>query len=255
MKKIILLLSATVFLISCSKDKYTISGTATGVENGKTIIMETQDAAGMGLIAVDTVKVENGKFEIKGKVTEPSFHMLTLEGANGKFPFILENGDITITIDKDSINKSKVSGTYNNDEFVKFNEELIKIQKGLLDFQKKNTPLMNTAQQTKDTAVINKLMKEFGKLQEGVATESKKKYSSYTETHPKSFISVLIIQGMTNDPTVDIKKVETLFASLDESLKTTKPGKAIQLKIKEAKTPSVGAGATPPSQTPGASPH
>jgi hypothetical protein len=255
MKKIILLLSATVFLISCSKDKYTISGTAKGVENGKTIIMETQDAAGMGLIAVDTVKVENGKFEIKGKVTEPSFHMLTLEGANGKFPFILENGDITIDIDKDSINKSKLSGTYNNDEFVKFNEELIKIQKGLLDFQKKNTPMMNTAQQAKDTAVINKLMKEFSKLQEGVATESKKKYSSYTETHPKSFISVLIIQGMTNDPSVDIKKVESLYASLDESLKTTKPGKAIQLKIKEAKTPSVGAGATPPAQPGTASPH
>jgi hypothetical protein len=98
-------------------------------------------------------------------------------------------------------------------------------------------------------------MKEFGTLQEGVAAESKKKYSTYTETHPKSFISVLIIQGMTNDPSVDIKKVETLFASLDESLKTTKPGKAIQLKIKEAKTPSVGAGATPPSQAPGASPH
>jgi hypothetical protein len=255
MKKIILLLSATVFLISCSKTKYTISGTAKGIENGKTIIMETQDASGMGLVAVDTVKVENGKFEIKGKVTEPSFHMLTVQGINGKFPFILENGDIAIEINKDSINKSKVSGTYNNDEFVKFNEELMKIQKGLMDFQKNNTAAMNQAQQTKDTAVINKLMKEYGKLQEVATAESKKKYSSYTESHPKSFISVLIIQGMTNDPAVDIKKIETLYASLDESLKTTKPGKAIQLKIKEAKTPSVGAGGVPPSQAPVASPH
>jgi hypothetical protein len=245
MKKIILLLTATVFLISCSKDKYTISGTAKGVANGKTIILETQDASGMGLMAVDTVKVENGKFEIKGKVTEPAFYMLQLEGANGKFPFILENGDITIEMDKDSINKSKVSGTYNNDEFVKFNDELIKLQKSLMDFQKNNTAVMNQAQQTKDTAVINKLMKEFGKLQEGVNTDSKKKYNSYAETHPKSFISALIIQGMVNDPTVDIKKVETLFASLDESLKTTKPGKAIQAKIKETKMPSVGT--TPPA--------
>jgi len=252
MKKIILLLSATIFLISCSKTKYTISGTAKGIENGKTIIMETQDAAGMGLVPVDTVKVENGKFEITGKTTEPSFHMLQVEGINGKFPFILENGDITIEINKDSINKSKVSGTYNNDEFVKFNEELIKIQKGLIDFQKKNTPLMNTAQQTKDTVIINKLMKEFGKLQEGVTTESKKKYSTYTETHPKSFISVLILQGMANDPSIDVKKIETLFASLDESLKTTKPGKAIQLKIKEVKTPSVGKTPTQPAT---ANPH
>jgi hypothetical protein len=174
--------------------------------------------------------------------------MLQVEGVQGKFPFILENGDITIEINKDSINKSKLSGTYNNDEFVKFNEELIKIQKGLMDFQKKNTQLMNTAQQTKDTAVINKLMKEFSKLQEGVATESKKKYNDYAETHPKSFISALIIQGMTGDPAVDIKKVETLYSGLDESLKTTKPGKAIALKIKESKMPSVGAGATQPAQ-------
>ena len=253
MKKIILLLSATVVLISCSKvgkDEYIITGTATGVENGKTIILETQDAAGMGLIAVDTVKVENGKFEIKGKVTEPAFHMLQLESANGKIPFILENGEITIVINKDSINKSKISGTYNNDEFVVFNEELVKIQKSLVDFQTKNTPMMNTAQQTKDTAVINKLMKEFGKLQETVGENTKKKYTSYAETHPKSFISALIIQGMMNDPAIDIKKVEKLYASLDESLKATKPGKAIDTKIKESKMAPTGGAAPQPGAAP-----
>lgn len=247
MKKIILLLSATVVLISCSKvgkDEYIISGTAKGIENGKTIILETQDPNGMGLKSIDTVKVKDGKFEIKGKITEPSFHTLQVESVNGKVPFILENGEITIAIDKDSINKSKISGTYNNDEFVKFNEELMKLQKSLVDFQKKNTPAMNTAQQAKDTAVINKLMKEFTKIQEVVSADSKKKYSSYAETHPKSFISALIIQGMLNDPSADIKKSEKLYASLDESLKNTKPGKAIKSKLDQAKTPTVGA--TPP---------
>jgi hypothetical protein len=67
MKNNFLLLSAAVVLISCSKvgkDEYIISGTAKGVENGKTIILERQDESGM-TVAVDTVKVENGKFEIK----------------------------------------------------------------------------------------------------------------------------------------------------------------------------------------------
>jgi hypothetical protein len=248
MKKIILLLSATVVLISCSKvgkDEFIITGTATGVENGKTIILETQDATG-SLIAVDTVKVENGKFEIKGKVTEPAFHMLQLEAATSKIPFILESGEIAIAINKDSINKSKISGTYNNDEFVVFNEELVKIQKSLVDFQTKNTPMMNTAQQTNDTVVINKLMKEFGKLQETVGINTKKKYTSYAETHPKSFITALIIQGMMNDPAIDIQKVEKLYAGLDESLKNTKPGKALDLKIKESKMiPAAGAAPQP----------
>lgn len=252
MKKIILLLSATVVLISCSKvgkGEYLITGTATGIENGKTIVLETQDANGMGLIAVDTVKVENGKFEIKGKVSEPSFHTLQLEAVAGKepygkVPFILEEGEITIAINKDTITKSKISGTYNNDEYVKFNEELVKIQKNLVDFQTKNTPLMNSAQQTKDTAVINRLMKEFSKIQVVVAADSKKKYLSYAETHPKSFISALIVQGMQGSPDADLKKIEKLYAGLDESLKNTKPGKAIKAKLTQGQMPTVGT--TPP---------
>ncbi|HEX9151901.1 MAG TPA: DUF4369 domain-containing protein [Flavobacterium sp.] len=249
MKKIILLLSATVVLISCSKvgkDEYIISGTATGIENGKTIILETPNENGMGLIAIDTVKVENGKFEIKGKVTEPSFHTLQLEGAQAKIPFILETGEIAIVINKDSIQKSKVSGTYNNDEYVTFNEEITKVQKKLIDFQTKNMQAMNTAQQTKDTVVINGLMKEFAKIQEEVGTASKAKYVAYAESHPKAFISALIIQGMLNDPSTDLTKSEKLYNSLEESLKSTKPGKAIKAKLAERKT----VGAAAPVQAP-----
>ena len=243
MKKIILFLSAAVLLGSCSKDKYTISGTAKGIENGKTIIVETQDANGMGLIAVDTVKIENEKFEITGKALEPAFHTLQVEGIQGKVPFILENGDIEVTIDKDSIQKSKVSGTYNNDEYVKFNEEIKVVQKKLMDFQTNNMQAMNNAQQTKDTVVINNLMQQFTKLQEEVATASKSKYITYAETHPKSFISALIIQGMVNDPSADIKKTEAIYNSFDESLKNTKPGKAIKTKLDEMKSPTTGAAA------------
>jgi hypothetical protein len=56
-------------------------------------------------------KSRKRKFEIKGKVTEPSFHTIQLESVAGKEPytktFILENGEITIAIDKDSIQKIK----------------------------------------------------------------------------------------------------------------------------------------------------
>ncbi len=248
MKKIILLLSAAVVLISCSKvgkGEYLITGTATGIDNGKTIVLETQDATGM-MLAKDTVKVENGKFEMKGNITEPAFYTLQLEGAQAKIPFILENDEIKIEINKDSIQKSKVSGTYNNEEYMAFNEEITKVQKKLMDFQTKNMPAMNTAQQTKDTVVINKLMQEFSKIQEEVNTASKNKYLTYAETHPKSFISALIIQGMLNDPSTDITKSEKLYNSLEESLKKTKPGIAIKAKITERKAPAaVGAAPTP----------
>jgi hypothetical protein len=248
MKKIILLLSAAVVLISCNKvgkDEYLISGTATGIDNGKTIILETQDATGM-MLPKDTVKVENGKFVMKGTITEPTFYTIQLEGAQAKIPFILENGEVTIAINKDSIQKSKVSGTYNNDEYVSFNEEITKVQKKLMDFQTKNMEAMNAAQQSKDTVVINNLMQEFSKIQEEVGVASKAKYVAYAESHPKSFITALIIQGMLNDPTADIAKSEKLYNGLDESLKKTKPGIAIKTKLAEMKAPSaVGAAPAP----------
>jgi len=240
MKKIILLLSASVVLFSCNKDSYTISGTAKGIENGKTIILESQDDK-LGVIAIDTVKVENGKFEIEGKATEPAFHLITVEGIQGKLPFILENGSIEIVINKDTLQKSKISGTYNNDEYTAFNEEITKVQKKLVDFQTANTQKMNDAQAKKDTAVINSLMKEFMTIQQEVSTASKTKYISYAETHPKSFISALIVQGMLNDPSTDVKKAEKLYESLEESLKNTKPGKAIKARLTEMKAPTVGA--------------
>jgi len=238
MKKIILFLTVAVLLTSCSKDKYTISGTAKGFENGKTVILETQDEKGMGLIAVDTVKIENGKFEIKGKTTEPSFHTIQIEGVQGKIPFILENGDITVIVNKDTVQKSKISGTYSNDEYVKFNEEITKIQKPLMDFQTKNMQVMQTAQQTKDTTVINGLMKEYSKIQTEIGVTSKAKYLDYANTHPKSFISILIIQGMSNDPSTDSKKIESMYNALDESLKNSKPGKAVKTKLAELKAPT-----------------
>lgn len=248
MKKILFLLTASVAIISCSKVKdgeYLITGTATGIENGKTIILQGQDPTTKMPLALDTVKVENGKFEIKGKVTEPAFHTLILQGANGPIPFILETGEIKIAIDKDSIHKSKISGTYNNDEYVKFNEELTKTQKALVDFQKNNTQKMQAAQQAQDTATINGLMKQYMKIQTEVQADSKKKYLAYAEGHPKSYISALIIQGMLGDPSTDVKKAEALYNSLDESLKNTAPGKEIKTKLGQAKMPAVGATAPP----------
>lgn len=248
MKKIFFLLTASAAIISCSKVKdgeFLITGTAKGIENGKTIILQGQDPTTMAVLALDTVKVENGKFEIKGKVTEPAFHTLIVQDLQGPVPFILETGEIKIEVDKDSIHKSKISGTYSNDEYVKFNEDLTKVQKRLMDFQKKNTQTMQAAQQKQDTAVINGLMKEYMAIQTEVQAESKKKYTAYAETHPKSFISALIIQSLINDPSADFKKTEALYNSLDESLKNTKPGKAVKEKIGQMKLPAVGASAPP----------
>jgi Domain of unknown function (DUF4369) len=251
MKKILLLLSVSVALFSCSKvakGEFLISGTAKGIENGKTVVLEKQDEMGMNMVPVDTVKIKDGKFEIKGKFTEPAIYTLQIEKAQGKIPVIIENAEISVIVDKDSIQKSKVSGSYSNDEFSKFNDEMKvvqkKVQKDLMAFQTTNMQAMNDAQKNKDTVVINKLMKDYGKIQETVTA----KYATYAEGHPKSFISVLIVDGMFKQPKFDFEKAKKIYESLEADLKATKPGKAIKTAIDNYKKPQANVAPSPAPQ-------
>ena len=232
MKKILLLVTVATVLFSCKNlgaGEYEITGTVKGMKTGL-VFLEKQNPMGMGPQAIDTVKIVDGKFEIKGKTTEPEIHFIHIDKVNGNVPFILEGGEIQITVDKDSVFKSKLAGTYNNEEFTKFNEESTKIQKGLqkkvMAFQMKNMAVMNEAQKNKDTVVMNKLRKEYDVLQKDITDYT----FGYPKTHPKSFISVLITQMMVNNPKYS-NEVEGLFNSLDESLKKTKPGKAIKTSL------------------------
>ena len=236
MKKIILLVAVAGVLFSCKnlgEGEYEITGTVKGMKTGL-VFLEKQGAMGMGPQAIDTVKIVDGKFEIKGKTIEPEIHFLQIDKVNGKVPFILEGGAIEVTVDKDSTFKSKLKGTYSNEEFTKFNEESTKIQKRLqksvMDFQMKNMAVMNEAQKNSDTVTMNRLRKEYDFVQKPITDYT----FNYPKTHPKSFISVLITQMMFNNPKYT-KEVEGIYNSLDESLKKTKPGKAIKLNIDSLK--------------------
>jgi peroxiredoxin len=230
MKKVLLLATMTLALYSCNKvadGEYLITGKVKGMKTGM-VFLQKEGPDGMSLVNIDTVKIVDEKFEIKGKFDEPAISMIEIQKVNGKVPFILEHGEITLEVDKDSIFKSKIGGTYSNDEFSKFNEESAKIrkriQKSIMDFQMKNMTAMNDARKNNDTVTINSLRKQYDMLQKDMTDYT----FNYPKSHPKSFISVLITQAMFSNPKFKAKDIETIFNSLDESLKKTKPGKKIK---------------------------
>jgi len=245
MKKIALLVSLTILLFSCGKAKdgeFYLKGTAKGIENGKLVILQTIDESGMNAVSLDTVKIQNGQFEITGKITEPTIYTLLIPSNSGAVPFIAEHGDISVEVYKDSVQTSKVSGTYNNDEFYKFNNDIKNVQKSIQKemqgFQEKNKKRIESAQSSKDTVALNKLTKEF----RGIQKKYPDFFINYAEKNTKSFISVYIIDGMFRSPDVDLKKVEKMYNSLEEDIKKTKPGKKVKAKIDElkgVKTPEV----------------
>ena len=96
MRKLVLFALVLVSIVSCSKVKkgeFLITGTAKGIENGKTVILQTQDEAGMMMVPVDTVKIKDGKFEFKGKIKEPTMYSLSFPDFQNGFPVIVENDE------------------------------------------------------------------------------------------------------------------------------------------------------------------
>ena len=239
MKRILMLLAVITVIISCNKageNEYIISGTVKGIADGKTVVLEKQDEMGQ-FIPMDTVKVKDGKFMMKGSAKEPEIMLIQVEAIQGKVPFVLENGDIDIIVDKDSLQKSKFSGTFNNDVFSKFNDDLTKfqkeLQKKLMAFQTANMAKMKAAQEAKDTIVINKLMKEY----QGMQKEGMEFYVKFAEGNPKALLSALIVDSMLNDPSVDVARAKKIYASFSPELKNYKPGKSIQTKLNKIEKP------------------
>lgn len=233
MKKLILLVAVAFTVFSCknlAEGEYIVTGKVKGVKTGL-VFLEKQGPMGMGFAAIDTVKIVDGAFEFKGKTNEPEIHFIQIDKVNGKLPIILEGGEISVEVNKDTLVKSKISGTYSNEEFTKFNNESEKIQKRLqskvVEFQMKNRALIEEAQKNNDTAALNKLRNEYDVIQKDITDYT----FGYPKTHPKSFISVLIVQMMTGNPKFTAKEIEDNYNALDESLKKTKPGKSIKENI------------------------
>ena len=143
-------------------------------------------------------------------------------------PFILETGEIEVKVDKDSIWKSEIGGTYNNEEFQKFNTKLNTFQKKLITFQNKNIQKLMDAQKKNDNATVEKLKKEYSDIQKGMDDFM----AVYPEQNTESYISLLLIQNMFNSPKFDLAKVTKTYSNIDADLKATKVGKEIGLKLK-----------------------
>ncbi|MGV1013156.1 MAG: DUF4369 domain-containing protein [Flavobacterium sp.] len=230
MKKIVFLLVLSLAIFSCSKvrkGEFLISGNAKGIADGKMVVLKKQNEFGV-VVNIDSAKVKDGKFEIKGKVKEPSMLALFVTGLQQPIPFILETGEIEVKVDKDSIWKSEIGGTSNNDDFQKFNVKLNTFQKKLVDFQNKNIQKLMDAQKKNDNVTVEKLKKEYTVIQKDMDDYM----AVYPEQNSESYISLLLIQNMFNSPKFDLAKVTKTYSNLDAELKATKIGKDIGLKLK-----------------------
>ena len=235
MKKLILSLLAVASIVSCNKvgnNEFEIDGNAGGLKDGRNVFLKIQDTVTNSLVNVDTAKIENGKFKFVGAVKEPSLHFIVIDSTENQIPFILEEGKITVAVNKDTIYKSIVGGTYSNEQLVAYTKETEKVQQKVVKFQEANREKIQQAQMTADTVAMNALSKEYKTYQD----EFKEISLKHVEDHPKSFISLFFIKQFISDPSFDVARGTKMYENLDPVLKNTKEGKSIKKTLDGVKT-------------------
>ncbi|NNL03238.1 MAG: DUF4369 domain-containing protein, partial [Eudoraea sp.] len=168
MKKLILPALLLGLLVACNTttDGFKLEGSLSGeVENGTQVFLKKTDEANQ-LIEVDTTTLENGKFTFTGSSEMPELHYLLISRVRGNIPVVIENGNIEVNAQKDSLAFAKIKGTLQNDLFADFLEE----SRGLANRAKSMSDEMRNASAVQDTAVMNSLRDEYFELQEEAKT-------------------------------------------------------------------------------------
>lgn len=224
MKKITLFLAAAALVVSCknlAENEFEITGKADSSLDGKNVILEKQGP--MGLVPVDTVKVEGGKFVFKDTTSAPSIHFISFEGKQDKLNFILEPGEIEIKIDKDTLYKSTTGGTYNNDKLEEFKQISFKMYQKSHKFEKANTDKRNQAMQANDTVTLNKINKEY----KAITKEWEGEFVNFIKKNPKAYCNVIVLGQVAQMGIKQMDEIKVLFDSFAPEVKNTKEGKQI----------------------------
>lgn len=230
MKNILFIILFSIAFAKCDKkselaeNEYEITGTVDDKSlDGKNVILEKRGGF-TGFVPVDTVKVENGKFVFRGTATDPELRFITIEGIKDqKINMILENGDIEVDINKDTLYSSVVSGSYNNEKLYEYYKMSKAENAKIKAFEDENTDAIKAARQSNDTATIERLTNGYKGIKEGY----KKSNMDFVKNNPDAYINVFIIKDLASKGAIDQTETKELYNGLNEKLKTTTEGKEI----------------------------
>ncbi len=237
MKKTLLLIASALMILSCSNESkdvegYKLTGTITGIEDGKRVTLKRPDERNRPA-PIDTAVVKDGKFVFEGKETIPEMHYLFVEGIQASLPVIIEGGTIQVEAYKDSLRKSKVTGTHNNDIFTKYLADFSVLGEA---FREASNNLAK-ARRERDSVAMPALQEKY------IASQNAMKAfeEDFIANTPDAYLSALLLERQFSSRAQTEEKVQELFDKLSAEVKETKAAKRLAEKLESIRATAIGA--------------
>ena len=229
-------LSTTVFTCKTETntpiDGYRIIGEAPGVYNGIRVYLNTIDVNGRP-IAKDTAVVINERFKFEGAMQQPEMVLLSVNSVTGNFPFVLEQKELNLKVNKDALDQSEISGTKANDALMEYHYAI----KSMAESTLKLRDQYNNANNSEDKKAVSKKIVEHNLEKEDFPF-------TFLKAHDDNFFSIILIDNLIKERKNDINRIAEGFDGFSEELKSSDLGRTVQAKIEGAKAEVAALNAT-----------
>jgi|TARA_B110000285_G_scaffold233905_1_gene309116 thiol-disulfide isomerase/thioredoxin len=231
-KKIIRSISLILLITSCQNTSNTLrlNGT-TDFDDGNKILHVVADLNNQPKV-LDTMLINENSFSLETGIETPEIHFLQIEGENGSFPFIAENGIVTVQLYKDSLGLSRATGTDSNDDFMRYKSET-KVYITSLN------AIGNDLQQAiilNDSLLAQDLREQY----QEVGNQIKNYELDFIKASSNSFISVLILERLISNKGITTFKAREIFEGFSDSIKNSATGKKAAKLLAPSTKPEIG---------------
>lgn len=185
------------------------------------------------------IPVVDGKFTIKGTLSEPGPGFISLaENLKPKNPedlnqFVLDKGSIKMVV-KDKLSSALITGS-------KANADIVRYTIGQAPFMQKLAALNELAEQeTRRGVPMDSIVKSYGGLIKDASKELHYYQRSFITKNPSAFISLLLIPEIGRF-THNFFEADSILNKLDRSLILSPSGNGIKSHLTAEKKTSIGA--------------
>jgi peroxiredoxin len=232
MKKIAIFLFIAAILAACSTapkgPHYTVTGKIKGSDSAIFFLTKRVDGKS---VKVDSAMALKGQFIFKGGAVEyPERVSITIKGKRAGKAFYLENTDIVITGNIDSLSFAKVTGSKTEEEYNDY-------QSALNLINDKYSVLNDEYKAAKEKGDKAK-MAELDKKSDDIYNERTAMTREYISNHPSSYISPTLLNSINYE--LDATEIESYINKLDSSVAKVPVIKDLLARVAAMKNVAIG---------------
>lgn len=230
MKHFVLLLTVLAIL-ACNNGKegtQTIQGSAVGLEDG-TLIFLQDIGPNNKRIALDTATVTAGAFAFyKPQKSGNGLQIINVEGIPGQLLLVKDNAQLQVTLYKDSLNASLVTGSQENELFNAYRNKS-RIESATKQELRK---LYAQAQSETDGVMVTKYLNQIKEMDNAFISDRKQ----LIEAHGDKMVAVVALSDLINANVLTGAQTSTYFEGLSKDLQEAPIGSSIKSFIAKRKS-------------------